>query len=570
MLRSLVGSEMCIRDRCARMRRSCPLPVIFTVRTQSQGGAFPDNQLEYFQMTELAIRLGFQWVDLESHWEPTKLAEFLVNTGYTKVIGSHHFKNSNGGTAEQLAAQFRHCAHGGLVDMVKVVIMAQTLDDTLKLVSVSRVLELPERQRKTGADGQMGVIALAMGAAGVTSRILNEHFTPVSHPILGVTAAPGQIPLAEIHTARRIINVHQVPTRRFYVFGVPGSEGICAPGCFFSAGFEFCHLLHSAEECNTDSIQELTHVLEDEGFGGAAVGAPLHTQLWDMLESCSEPARAIGALNTLLKVLITNTVSLSTHCPTSPRPKAPLVVPHPLVVPLPSSGRSRSPSPSHSPSTLTLLKRQDGGLHGDNTEWVAILKSVQAGLEQRRLAGLQQLGTRPRALVVGTGSIARAAVYALLKLGFEPGDVTIVAPAAPSQDDTLLGGTVWAETVEQLLEQDLSVVLCCLESGDVSTEQWPVRSRPVVADLSRQPERTCHLIKCAQSSGCILVPRSQVAMAAGWEQFRRWLGYRFESMALAAFPTMEAAGSVSTNRSSPAGFGDFSPIKEDSPRALCI
>eukprot|EP00658_Telonema_sp_P-2_P000023 TRINITY_DN10005_c0_g1_i2.p1 TRINITY_DN10005_c0_g1~~TRINITY_DN10005_c0_g1_i2.p1 ORF type:complete len:516 (-),score=105.26 TRINITY_DN10005_c0_g1_i2:389-1936(-) len=515
MLRSLVGSEMCIRDRCARMRRSCPLPVIFTVRTQSQGGAFPDNQLEYFQMTELAIRLGFQWVDLESHWEPTKLAEFLVNTGYTKVIGSHHFKNSNGGTAEQLAAQFRHCAHGGLVDMVKVVIMAQTLDDTLKLVSVSRVLELPERQRKTGADGQMGVIALAMGAAGVTSRILNEHFTPVSHPILGVTAAPGQIPLAEIHTARRIINVHQVPTRRFYVFGVPGSEGICAPGCFFSAGFEFCHLLHSAEECNTDSIQELTHVLEDEGFGGAAVGAPLHTQLWDMLESCSEPARAIGALN-------------------------------------------------------TLLKRQDGGLHGDNTEWVAILKSVQAGLEQRRLAGLQQLGTRPRALVVGTGSIARAAVYALLKLGFEPGDVTIVAPAAPSQDDTLLGGTVWAETVEQLLEQDLSVVLCCLESGDVSTEQWPVRSRPVVADLSRQPERTCHLIKCAQSSGCILVPRSQVAMAAGWEQFRRWLGYRFESMALAAFPTMEAAGSVSTNRSSPAGFGDFSPIKEDSPRALCI
>ena len=64
---------------------------------------------------------------------------------YTCVIGSHHFKTGDGGSPEELAAQFIHCAHGGQVDLVKVVTTAQTLDDTLKLVSVSRNVKLPVR-----------------------------------------------------------------------------------------------------------------------------------------------------------------------------------------------------------------------------------------------------------------------------------------------------------------------------------------------------------------------------------------------------------------------------------------
>ena len=40
-------------------------------------------------------------------------------------------------------------------------------------------------------------------------------------------------------------------------------------------------------------------------------------------------------------------------------------------------------------------------------------------------------------------------------------------------------------------------------------------------------------------SGCKVVPAVEHATAAGWEQFRRWIGDESESMALAAAQTME-------------------------------
>ena len=97
---------------------------------------------------------------------------------------------------------------------LQVVVMAFTLDDTLKLIRVSRSLDLPSPVAPAGAEAvapsagggggpawasdaarpSLGVIALAMGPAGVTSRVLNRDFTPVSHPLLSAKAAPGQIP----------------------------------------------------------------------------------------------------------------------------------------------------------------------------------------------------------------------------------------------------------------------------------------------------------------------------------------------------------------------------------------
>ena len=91
----------------------------------------------------------------------------------------------------------------------------------LQLITVSRSLKLPPLSFPSKADGSkdMHYIALAMGAAGITSRVMNRYFTPVSHPCMNTKAAPGQIPAHDILEARRIINVHQVPRRFFYVPG---------------------------------------------------------------------------------------------------------------------------------------------------------------------------------------------------------------------------------------------------------------------------------------------------------------------------------------------------------------
>ena len=47
------------------------------------------------------------------------------------------------------------------------------------------------------------------------------------------------------------------------------------------------------------------------------------------------------------------------------------------------------------------------------------------------------------------------------------------------------------------------------------------------------------VLALAADSGCKVVPAVEYATAAGWEQFRRWIGDESESMALAAAPTME-------------------------------
>jgi pentafunctional AROM polypeptide len=47
-----------VRNQSALLRRSCPLPVIYTVRTKSQGGAFPDDENAYFALSRLALRCG--------------------------------------------------------------------------------------------------------------------------------------------------------------------------------------------------------------------------------------------------------------------------------------------------------------------------------------------------------------------------------------------------------------------------------------------------------------------------------------------------------------------------------
>ena len=125
-----------------------------------------------------------------------------------------------------------HCTHHGLVNMVKVVTMAKSLDDALLLISVSRGLSLP-RQKKDGEP--MPIIALAMGSEGVMSRVMNRYFTPVTHPLLKKAAAPGQITLSQILATRRTICMHQVPDRNFFAFGYSMPQLN-----FFRSGFKYC------------------------------------------------------------------------------------------------------------------------------------------------------------------------------------------------------------------------------------------------------------------------------------------------------------------------------------------
>ena len=60
------------------------------------------------------------------------------------------------------------------------------------------------QQEMQSALGQRApaVVSLAMGENGKLSRVLNRVFTPVTHPLLPSSAAPGQLSVKEIQALR--------------------------------------------------------------------------------------------------------------------------------------------------------------------------------------------------------------------------------------------------------------------------------------------------------------------------------------------------------------------------------
>ena len=77
----------------------------------------------------------------------------------------------------------------------------------------------------------------------------------------------------------------------------------------------------------------------------------------------------------------------------------------------------------------------------------------------------------------------------------------------------------------------------------------------------KRPPSSRGLIGLAEENGCRVIPSSEYATAAGWEQFRRWIGDDSESMALAAAPTMErtwkaASGESGGRANDESGTGD--------------
>jgi len=109
------------------------------------------------------------------------------------IIGSHHEPKNNGGSDDNLRKIYRQCSQNGRTDIVKVVTYAQTQEDAVRHMTIASSLNLPNNPP---------LINLAMGAQGQVSRVLNKVFTPVTHPLLPSSAAPGQMTVREIQSVR--------------------------------------------------------------------------------------------------------------------------------------------------------------------------------------------------------------------------------------------------------------------------------------------------------------------------------------------------------------------------------
>ncbi|KAL8925346.1 MAG: hypothetical protein Q9172_002277 [Xanthocarpia lactea] len=352
-----------VASQLAVLRCSTSLPIIFTVRTQSQGGKMPDNAHEDIQsLLQLAIRMGIEFLDLEIHLPEDILRSISESKRNSKIVASHH--DPKGALSWSNGSWVPHYNKALLYgDIIKLVGLAKSQSSNFTLIQF--------RSWAVSAHPTIPVIAINMGIEGQLSRILNPFLTPVSHPALPFKAAPGQLSASEIRTALSLHGV--IKPSNFYLFGKPIMQS--KSPAMHNFLFRKTGLPHQYHLHETDDPTTLETLIRHPDFGGASVTIPLKLPIMSLLDEVSPAAQTIGAVNT-------------------------------IVV-----------DRSHTSSTYA----GNPYLVGYNTDYTGMrLILSNAGATIISPSSINKATEKRSALVIGSGGTARAAIYTLHEMGYSP------------------------------------------------------------------------------------------------------------------------------------------------------
>ena len=278
-----------VAEQVSFLRSRTSLPLIFTIRTQGQGGRFPDDAHDAaMELYKLALRSGSEFVDLEIAFPDEMLRAVTEMKGHSKIIASHHDTKGQlaWGNMSWMKYYNRALEYG---DVIKLVGVAKNLDDNAAL-----------RKFKTWAEEAHDVplIAINMGDNGQLSRILNGFMTPVSHPSLPFKAAPGQLSASEIRKGLSLMG--EMKAKKFAIFGCPVSASrspVLQNTLFAQMG-----LPHEYGRLETTNVEDVRDFIRSPDFGGASVTIPLKLDIVPLLDEVAQEAEIIGAVNTIVPV----------------------------------------------------------------------------------------------------------------------------------------------------------------------------------------------------------------------------------------------------------------------------
>ena len=280
-----IPSHAHVSQQLSALRRVTSLPIVFTVRTIAQGGAFPDDaKKEAADLLKLALRLGCEYVDVETTLPLHFIKDIVHLKGASQIIASFHdWTGATTWDAPTMSATYGVASQ--YADIVKLVSKATSLASNFALQAfVAKHTTKP-------------LIAINMGVQGQLSRVLNTCLTPVTHPLLPSKAAPGQLSFAEIQRALHLCGL--LPARQFYIFGTPIAHSMSPT--LHNTAFEVLGLPHTYSLFETPTVDdEIRRVIRAEDFGGASVTIPFKLDVMPLLDGLSDAAKAIGAVNTIV------------------------------------------------------------------------------------------------------------------------------------------------------------------------------------------------------------------------------------------------------------------------------
>lgn len=173
-------------------------PVIVTNRRRQEGGAFAGTEAERIAVLAAAVRLGAEYVDVETATDPALKEELhaALRGSSTRLIASWH-DFSGTPDSEVLQERFAAC----LADdprIVKIVTLARTPGDCLRVLAL-----IPQ-----GIEKGRAVTAFCMGRDGAFSRIAAHLMgAAVTYCSVedGAASAPGQLKAGRMKEILRLL-----------------------------------------------------------------------------------------------------------------------------------------------------------------------------------------------------------------------------------------------------------------------------------------------------------------------------------------------------------------------------
>ncbi|KAF2139236.1 uncharacterized protein K452DRAFT_300311 [Aplosporella prunicola CBS 121167] len=470
-------------EQIAVLRSCITVPLIFTIRTKSQGGKFPDGATkEALDLYRLAIRMGFEFIDLEITFPDDLLQEVVSTKGHSQIIASHHDPKSELSWSDgSWISYYNKALQYG--DVIKLVGVAKSVRDNFALA------EFKEWAEKTHPTP---VIAINMGTHGKLSRIINNFMTPVTHQLLPGASAPGQLSAADIRHGLSLLG--QIEPKQFFVCGYPVSQS--RSPAMHNTLFRETGLPHHYRHVETNNAAELAQLLRQADFGGASVTMPLKQEMRPYIDSVGPEVEIIGALNTIVPEEVTDAAG---------------------------NVSVRLVGQNTDWQGMVLVLRKAGAPSGAAAQGQAGLVIGGGGTARAAIYALHAMQYSP-VFVVGRSPDKMAALAASFPAAY---DVRVLSDAAgaaalpPAEVPTVAIGTIPAD---QPIASNMREVLCgVFEAGGAGAAALQKAPGRFLLEMTYKPPVTA-LMQLAADAGWRTVNGLEVLVGQGVYQFERWTG----------------------------------------------
>lgn len=265
------------------LRNRTELPIVFTIRSAKEGGLFPtEAEAEAHDLLRKAIQWGCEYVDVEARLPQAVRQDLGQHKGFSKIISSYH----------DLSGRMRWSS----VDVSRVYHSAKEYGDVVKIIGFANTLaenyELEYFRASMTTSYDTPLLAINAGTMGQLSRVLNKFFTPTTHPLLPMAAAPGQLSAAEINGALHIVG--QLASRTYFSIGKQDASPLAG---FYQKFFNELGLHHRHSILDHVSEDTLAALARQTNFGGATVHPPIKPA--SFIKSTTSSAQTIGLIDTI-------------------------------------------------------------------------------------------------------------------------------------------------------------------------------------------------------------------------------------------------------------------------------